>query len=252
MKYVLEIAYNGTQYHGWQIQKNAHTVQAELNKTLSTLLGSEIETTGSGRTDTGVHAEQQFVQFETTEPIDNPQKFLFQANAILPKDIYIRHLYTAKEDFSVRHDAISRSYEYRISRRKNPFLQNLCCFYFHRELNVSLMQQAADILLKHKDFQSFSKYHTDVDHFECTIHRALWEETDDLLIFHITANRFLRGMVRAIVGTLLETGLGRISIVDFEKIILARDRKAAKHAVPPEGLFLTKILYREGAIRLIM
>ncbi|MDX2189237.1 MAG: tRNA pseudouridine(38-40) synthase TruA [Bacteroidota bacterium] len=250
MKYILEISYKGTLYHGWQIQKNAHTVQAELNKAINTLLKTEIETFGSGRTDTGVHAKQQFVEFIYDDVIDS-KLFLFKLNALLPKDIYVHHIYTAESNFSVRHDAIKRSYDYHISLVKNPFKQEICCFLFQKSIDVDLMNSAAKVLLNYTDFQSFCKYHSDVDHYICTIYEAYWERENDDLIFHITANRFLRGMVRAIVGTLIEIGLRKINISDFEKIILEKDRKAAKYAVPPEGLFLTKVQYHPQALTLI-
>jgi tRNA pseudouridine38-40 synthase len=248
--YILEIAYKGTNYHGWQIQKNAHTVQEELNNAIASLLSEPVDTLGSGRTDTGVHAEQQFLQFETVIKFD-PEKFLFQVNSILPKDIFVKHIFYAYTYFNVRHNATKRSYEYRISRWKNPFLNDICFFYYPRNLNVGLMNKAAKTLTRHIDFQSFSKYKTAVEHFECTIFEAYWQEKNGLLIFHITANRFLRGMVRAIVGTLLEVGLGKIDIEKFEQIILAKDRKAAKHAAPPEGLFLTNIKYPRSMLKLL-
>jgi len=247
MIYVLEIAYKGTKYHGWQIQKNAHTVQAEINNAIAILLHQTVETLGCGRTDTGVHAEQQFVQFETTAKFI-PAKFVFQLNAILPKDIFAKKIFTASANFSVRHDAIKRSYEYRISRVKNPFLDHICSFYFQRDLDVAVMNSAAEILLRYTDFQSFCKYHTAVDNFECTICSAHWAEEHELLVFYISANRFLRGMVRAIVGTLLQVGVGKITIEDFEKIIRSKDRKAAKQAAPPEGLFLTSVEYPAGLL----
>lgn len=242
MRYLLEIAYKGTAYHGWQIQENANTIQKELNQALYIYFKSKIDTIGSGRTDTGVHCEQQFVHFDYENTIVF-NDFLHRINAILPKDIVIKNIFEVANNFNARFDATSRSYEYRISNKKNPFLTNLCCFYFKSEIDVSKMNEAAQLLLKHSDFQSFSKYKTEVNHFECTITEAVWKEENGLLVFKITANRFLRGMVRAIVGTLLEIGTGKIAASDFEKIILLKDRKYAKFAAPPEGLFLTKVTY---------
>lgn len=255
MRFVLDIAYRGTAYHGWQVQENAHTVQAELNAALQTLLQQPgLETIGSGRTDTGVHAEQQFVQFDVGEnstPNTQPAEFVYRLNAILPKDIFVKNLYSAADNFSVRHDAVSRSYEYRISRSKNPFLIGQCCYFYKRELDIEKMNSVCPVLLQHSDFQSFSKYHTDVGHYRCTIEEAVWKEENGLLVFHITANRFLRGMVRAIVGTLLNIGTRKMATEEMENILAQKDRKAAGHAAPPEGLFLTRIVYRPGALKLI-
>ncbi len=250
MIYILELSYKGTNYHGWQKQKNAHTVQDELESAISTLLQLKIDTIGSGRTDAGVHALQQFVQFDTSA-IKNPAKFIFQLNAILPHDIVVNHIYSAGDTFNVRFDAIERSYEYRITFAKNPFLSNECCFYFRPQPDIQLMNTAASILYQHTDFQSFSKYKTEVNHFNCTVSQAFWAIENDLLVFHISANRFLRGMVRAIVGTLLEVGQKKITLHDFEEIIRQKDRVFAKESVSPDGLFLTKVKYPESMIALL-
>lgn len=239
MRFFLEIAYKGTRYHGWQIQENAHSVQAEINSKLSKLFG-KVTTMGSGRTDTGVHAEQQFVQFDLEVPFT--QEHLCKLNTMLPKDIAIKNIFCVKAHASARHDPVHRTYEYRIFRTKNPFISELA-YYFSRPLNISEMNIASSSLLAHSDFQSFSKVKTSVDHFLCNIHHAQWDERGDFLVFTITGNRFLRGMVRAIVGTLIKVGLGKISAKDFESIIVAKDRKVAGQAAPPQGLFLTKIVY---------
>ncbi len=242
MRYLLEISYKGTNYHGWQIQKNALTVQQEVNRALETLVLKPVSTLGSGRTDTGVHALQQFAHFDS-DTIINLQKFIFQLNAILPKDIFIKSLTQVDSNFNARHDAKSRSYQYRISTTKNPFLEDVCCFYFQRNIDMDLLNLCAKIILQNTDFQSFSKYKTDVNHFECTIFDAIWHQQHELITFEISANRFLRGMVRALVGTMLEVGIGKLSITDFENIIKKKDRCAAKYAAPPQGLFLTKVQY---------
>jgi len=241
LRYVLDIAYKGTNYHGWQIQDNAHSVQAELQKALRIFLGKETDTMGSGRTDTGVHATQQFVQFDWEETI-NPALIVFKLNILLPKDIVVNRFFEVDGGFSVRFDAILRSYEYRIIRKKDPFLKELS-YHFFKPLDVQLMNEAAAILLRYKDYECFSKTRTSVDHFLCNITRAEWIEKEDSLIFYITANRFLRGMVRAIVGTLLNVGLNRLDLVGFENIILNKDRKQAGRSVPPEALFLVKVDY---------
>lgn len=250
MYFVLDISYKGTNYHGWQIQNNALTIQNVINSALSTLLLHGVATLGSGRTDTGVHARQQFVQFETGA-IGDYAKFVFQLNAILPKDIFVKHLYTTQEGFNVRFDAVKRTYVYQISLQKNPFLIDLCCFYFQRSVDVNLLNECSKLLLEENDYQSFSKYKTNVNHFDCNIYEAYWESVDDMLYFNITANRFLRGMVRALVGTLLEVGTKKIDINKFQEIMLARDRKAAKHAVPAQGLFLSKVDYPQGKLILL-
>ena len=239
MRFFLEIAYKGTRYHGWQIQENAHSVQQEINNNLSKLFG-EVTTMGSGRTDTGVHAEQQFIQLDLEVPFT--QEHLRKLNTMLPKDIAIKNFFGVRANASARHDPLYRSYEYRICKVKNPFAAELA-YYYSRPLDILEMNLAANMLLAHSDFQSFSKVKTSVDHFLCQIHEAYWQDTGELLVFTITGNRFLRGMVRAIVGTLLNIGLGRISAKDFEAIIIAKDRNAAGQSAPPQGLFLTRIAY---------
>lgn len=239
---MVEISYKGTNYHGWQIQKNAHTVQQEINNALEILLLQPIVSVGSGRTDTGVHAEQQFAHFDC-EKIKNLEKIIFQLNAILPKDIFAKSIIQVDANFNARHDAKTRSYQYRIATTKNPFLENLCCFYFQRNIDLLALNECAKLVLQNTDFQSFSKYKTDVSHFDCTIMEAKWQLENGLLLFDITANRFLRGMVRALVGTMLEVGIGKLSVDQFQQIIAKKDRCAAKYAALPQGLFLTKVQY---------
>jgi tRNA pseudouridine38-40 synthase len=243
MRYFIECAYKGTNYCGWQIQINANTVQSELEKALSILLKTKIDITGSSRTDTGVHAMQQMAHFEIEEEITDCINLVYRMNRVLPFDISVSKIFKVADDYHSRFEATSRKYEYRISRKKNPFQKGL--FYeFSGELNVNLMNEACQILFKHIDYQCFSKINTDVFTFNCTIEEARWEEhSDGMLVFHIKANRFLRGMVRAIVGTLLEVGSGRLSLEDFEQIILSKNRKKAGRAVPAEGLFLMEVNY---------
>lgn len=243
LRYFLEIAYKGTNYHGWQVQKNAHSVQQELNQCLERLFQQSIETVASGRTDTGVHAEQQFVHFDIEKELN--EDHLYKLNKILPWDISANGIYRVKDDANARFDAISRSYEYRISRTKNPFAQGLT-YYNGRELNLDKMRRASEVMYKYQDYESFSKVHTSVEHFLCDIMNVEWVEKKDMLIFKIEANRFLRGMVRTIVGTLLEVGLERMTVKEFEEIIKMKDRKAAGRVVPAEGLYFTKIKYPKG------
>ena len=243
MRYFIECAYRGTKYSGWQIQINALTVQEEIEKALSTLLKSKIDITGSSRTDAGVHAMQQFAHFEMEEEIQDCDNLVYRMNKLLPFEISVQNIFKVADDYHSRFEAISRKYEYRISRKKNPFQRGVS-YEFNGDLDIGLMNEACQIFFKHIDYQCFSKINTDVLTFNCTISEAHWkEEPNDLLVFHIKANRFLRGMVRAIVGTLLEVGMGKLSILDFEQIILSKDRKKAGRAVPAEGLFLMEVNY---------
>jgi len=241
MRYFLEIAYKGTDFCGFQIQENVQTVQGELNKVLSLLLKTPIETIGSGRTDTGVHCQKQFVHFDTENLIDI-ENLVYKLNKILSKSISINSLRIVKTEAHARFDALSRSYEYHIITKKSPFLNGLT-YYYPTELDIEKMNHAAFFLLQYTDFEAFSKVKTDVKTFNCTIIEAKWTQKNDRLVFQITANRFLRGMVRAIVGTLLDVGRNKISIYDFENIIKSKNRTKAGRAVPPEGLFLVDVVY---------
>ena len=246
MRYFLEIAYNGTRYNGWQIQENAHTVQAELNTALSTILRQPIETLGSSRTDTGVHCKQQFVHFDISEPIEDIERLLYRLFRLLPPDLHVSRLIPMPDQAHSRFDAISRSYEYHIMRKKSPFLENLALLYTYF-LDVELMNEAAKLLLKHTDFEAFSKVKTAVNNFSCHITEAKWVvENEEKLVFHITANRFLRSMVRTIVGTLMEIGHNGGNVSDFEQVILSRDRRKAGKSIPPHGLYLSEVRYPEG------
>jgi tRNA pseudouridine38-40 synthase len=243
MRYFIECSYQGTKYCGWQIQENANTVQAEIEKALSTLLKIPVTIMGSSRTDTGVHAVQQVAHFDIENDIQNLENLAYRLNKILPFDISIKRIYPVKDDYHCRFEATSRKYEYRISFLKNPFLRGLY-YEFNQDLNIELMNESCQKLFQYHDFECFSKIKTDVKTFNCTIMEATWEKREnDMLVFHIKANRFLRGMVRAIVGTLLEIGAGKLSVEDFEQIILSKNRKKAGRAVPAEGLFLMEVNY---------
>ncbi|OXB00296.1 tRNA pseudouridine(38-40) synthase TruA [Flavobacterium plurextorum] len=241
MRYFIQFAYNGTHYHGWQIQPNASSVQETLNKALSVLLNSPIILMGAGRTDTGVHAEEMYAHFDYDSDIDS-KTLVHKLNSYLPKDIAIFNLIKVHDDAHCRFDATKRTYEYHINTFKNPFLQDLS-WYFNQKLDVALMNEAAKILLQHTDFQCFSKVHTDVNTFDCTIFEAYWKVENNKLIFTISANRFLRNMVRAIVGTLVNIGLQKITLADLENIIASKNREKAGFSVPAHGLYLTKIYY---------
>ncbi len=243
MRYFIECSYRGTKYCGWQIQENANTVQAEIEKALSILLKKSISIIGSSRTDTGVHAVQQIAHFDIENEMLNPENLTYRLNKILPFDISIKRIFPVKDNYHCRFEATSRKYEYYISPLKNPFQRGLY-YEFNQDLDLDSMSKACKILFQHLDFECFSKIKTDVNTFNCTIMEAFWERKEnDELVFHIKANRFLRGMVRAIVGTLLEVGARKLSVDDFEQIILSRNRKKAGRAVPAEGLFLMEVNY---------
>lgn len=244
MRYFIQLAYKGTDFHGWQMQTNANSVQAELEKAFSAILRQPISIMGSGRTDTGVHAEQQFAHFEVAEPIEITGKLLHALNSMTPFGIAIQTIFPVGDDHHARFTAHSRYYQYRITRHKNPFL-TLQSYLFRPQLDVGLMNEAAALLLRHTNFKSFSKLRANVMHFNCTITRAGWTTDPDGLTFHIKANRFLWGMVRCIVGTLLEVGQGRMTVAEFEQVILAQDRAVAGRAAPASGLFLVEVGYPE-------
>lgn len=244
MRYFFEISYNGTHYNGWQSQLNATGVQSVVEGAMSKLFREKIEITGSGRTDTGVHCEQQFFHCEIEKAFDE-EVYIQKLNSFLPKDIAIHSIRKVKDSASARYDAVERSYRYEITRCKNVFLEGLA-WHFFKDVDVQTMNQAAALLIGEHDFECFSKVKTDVNHFICDIKKAEWKEADNRLIFNITANRFLRGMVRAIVGTLLDVGTGKISVRDFQSIIRSRDRKKAGANVPPYGLYLMKVKYPQS------
>lgn len=241
MRYFLNIAYKGTNYHGWQIQANAHSIQEEIQNKLSILLKEKVEIIGSGRTDTGVHATQQVAHLDSNQVLTE-YEHLYRMNALLPSDIVIKGIQKVSDDAHARFDANLRSYEYHMSKTKNPFLTDLL-YVNHNNYDMTAMNEAAMLLKQHKDFECFSKVKTEVNNFLCTISEARWVEQKNMLIFKVSANRFLRGMVRAIVGTLLEVGLQKTHLEDFRQIILSKDRKQAGRAVPPQGLFLTQVKY---------
>lgn len=241
MRYFFEISYHGARYHGWQTQKNAVGVQAIVEQSLSVLLGQPTAIVGSGRTDTGVHCRQQF--FHADLPGDTlPPDLLVRLNSFLPPDIAIHSIRPVQPDAHARYDARLRAYEYHITRVKDPIRMGLAYYYF-RPLDIGHMNEAAACLIGHHDFQSFSKVHTNVHHFLCEVKSAHWHQHETLLVFSIEANRFLRGMVRALVGTLLEVGSGRMTTPGFQQVVAGKDRSKAGMNVPAEGLFLSRVEY---------
>jgi len=243
LRYFIELAYNGKNYHGWQNQPDAITVQEVLENALSTLLREKIQVMGAGRTDAGVHAKQLFAHFDY-EPIDSKSDLIFKLNSFLPKDISIQNIFPVKEDAHARFDALERAYEYLISFQKNPFTDDFA-HLIHYKPSMDLMNEAASELLNYKDFQCFSRSNTDVKTYNCDVKEAYWKIENSQLIFTIKADRFLRNMVRAIVGTLLDVGFEKTSILQFHEILKSKDRSKAGSSAPAKGLYLTKVVYPE-------
>ncbi len=241
-RYFLELAYHGKNYHGWQRQPNAVSIQETIEKRMSLILGEEIHLTTAGRTDAGVHAIQTYAHFDLIQPLEI-ENFKKRINSFLPWDISVKNIFDVPEKAHARYDARERTYIYQIIFEKNPFLYDFA-WRFQGELDVEAMNEAAEILLGYNDFTSFSKVKTDVKHFLCDIKEAEWQKTDDKLVFKITANRFLRNMVRSIVGTLVEIGEGKRSPQEMHEIIIAKDRNAAGPSAPAKGLFLASVIYK--------
>jgi tRNA pseudouridine38-40 synthase len=240
LRYFIELSYDGSAYHGWQRQPNGVSIQSTLEDGLSKLLGETTTVLGAGRTDAGVHARQIFAHVDVKEPLE--ENFKYRLNQYLPKDIAVKELYKVHNDAHARFDATSRSYEYHLTTAKNPFLVSYA-YSLGKPLDISSMNQAAKLLLSHTDFKCFSKSKTDVKTYDCNITNAEWIRDGSDWVFHITANRFLRNMVRAIVGTLIEVGLGKLSLEGFEQVLISRSRSQAGYSVPAHGLYLTQIDY---------
>ncbi len=243
LRYFLTFSYRGTHYCGWQMQPNGIAVQQVLTDALRTVTRyPALQVVGAGRTDAGVHATKMVAHFDVEKPIDEAEKFVARLNGVLPPDIAVSGLRQVADDAHARFDATARRYEYHIIAEKNPFKTDLA-WRLPVTLDYDAMNRAAKVLLGEHDFTSFSKVHTDVKTMICTISEAHWDKRSDEWIFTIEANRFLRNMVRAIVGTLVEVGKGNYSVDDFKKIIEARNRCAAGMSVPACGLFLTEVKY---------
>ena len=241
-RYFLQLSYKGTRYFGWQRQPNAISVQEVIEKTLSTVLREEIAVVGAGRTDTGVHASFYVLHFDVTNEIEEPEKLVYHLNRFLPTDIAVQQIVKTNPEFHARFSAISRTYKYYISTVKDPFTTDTS-YQFTVPLDVEKMNEAAKTLFEYTDFTSFAKLHTDVKTNNCKIFQAEWKRENNMLVFTIKADRFLRNMVRAIVGTLIEVGKGKITVDDFRKIIETKNRGAAGTSAPPQGLFLVDIEY---------
>lgn len=241
MRYFMQLSYHGADFHGWQAQPNAISVQGELDKAISVLLGQEIHVLGCGRTDAGVHASYFVAQFDTNIIFDISH-IIFKLNRMMHIRLAVQAIWQVSHDSNVRFDALSRTYKYYISVEKDPFRSDLS-FYYTFPLDIALMNKAAEIMFEFIDFTSFSKVHTDVKTNNCTIMHAKWEQSGAELVFTIKANRFLRNMVRAIVGTLLEVGRGRMSLDKFRSVIESQNRAFAGTSAPAHGLFLINVEY---------
>ncbi|MFT7051975.1 MAG: tRNA pseudouridine38-40 synthase [Psychroserpens sp.] len=243
LRFFIELSYNGKVYHGWQNQPDAISVQEVLENTLSTILKQDIAVVGAGRTDTGVHASQMFAHFDFDKKLS--EQIVFKLNSFLPKDIAITAIFEVKADAHARFNALSRTYHYKISTSKNVFNSDFA-YALQKSLDVELMNTACEILLQYKDFQCFSKVKTDVKTYYCKLIKAQWDVVNDELVFTIRADRFLRNMVRAIVGTLINIGLGKLELEKLHDILKSKDRGEAGFSVPAHGLYLVNVEYPES------
>lgn len=244
MRYFAELSYKGTAYNGWQRQPNARSVQQTIEEALSTILREDIEIVGAGRTDTGVHAAHYVAHFDCPKPIDNPQSFVYHLNALLPEDIAFKRVYAVDSQAHARFDATQREYRYYIEPQKNPFTRQTA-WQLTVPLDIEAMNRAAAHLLEAEDFTSFAKLGSNNSSNICHIFRAEWnvEPHSGQLVFTFRANRFLRNMVRAVVGTLVDVGRGKISPEEFARIIEAKDLSQSSSSAPAAGLFLTDVVY---------
>lgn len=246
-RYFLEVMFNGAHYSGWQVQPHSPTIQGTMQEKLSTILQEEVKLIGCGRTDARVHAKQFFAHFDPVQPLD--ANFVEWANRILPRNIWVKALYEPQERIHARFDAKSRTYEYLICTNRNPFYIDLAT-YFYRDLDVGLLNDACRILYKYQDFEAFSKVNKDLKHYQCDVYNAQWEQVDDHLFkLTITANRFVRSMVRLLAATMIKVGNGKMSVEEFEEILASRDRNRTPDAAPPDGLYLSEVQYDEGMLQ---
>ncbi len=243
-RYFLKMAYDGTAYHGWQIQPNGISVQELTEKSLAIAFSGRVPITAAGRTDTGVHAREMYAHFDLDQELSDEERglILFKLNNLLPSDIAVIDIIPVHSDAHARFDALRRTYEYHILTRKNPFRERFA-WYWQGKLDMDAMNSAATLLIGRHDFESFSKLHTDVNNFFCEVTQAVWHRDDDELVFTITANRFLRNMVRAVVGTLFDIGRGRMQPGEILAVLESRDRSRAGSSVPAKGLALTEVKY---------
>lgn len=243
-RYALVLAYNGTNFHGWQVQPNAITVQQKIKEALYILLKHKICVHGAGRTDTGVHASFFVAHFDTNNEISDLNKFIRSLNGLLSNEIVIYDVVSVDKEFHSRFDAVSRTYKYVIHTNKNPFINNFS-HKFVFDLDIIRMNEASEILMEYNDFKSFEKSHSDSKTSLCDLKQAVWHEIDNGLVFTITADRFLRNMVRSIVGTMLNIGQNRTSVSQFREIIESKNRQKAGKSADARGLYLVDIQYKE-------
>ena len=236
----MDITYEGTAFNGWQSQPNGTTIQEEIEQALKLLLKKETPITGSGRTDSGVHAKQQIAHFDA-DGVDTEQ-LVYKLNSFLPKAIAVNSIVPVNPEVSARFDAKARLYHYHIHQAKDPFKSGQS-YYFTADLDLSQIRQACELIKNWQNFECFSRVHTEVNHFNCDIFEATWENDGKNHLFRIKANRFLRGMVRAIVGTLIDVGTGKTSLEGLQRILESNDRSQAGRAVPAEGLYLQEVSY---------
>ena len=239
-RYFIEVAYKGTAYSGFQVQQNANSIQAEIEKAMQVYYRKDFVLTCSSRTDAGVHALQNFFHFDADAPVADAA---YQLNAILPSDIVVKRIFPVADDAHCRFDARSREYRYYVYDSKNPFIADRA-YYFPYTLNIEMMQAAAAEIMKHHDFTSFSKRNTQVKTFDCDIMQSEWVREDDGLVYKVKANRFLRGMVKGLVGTMLQVGRGKLSIEQLTDIILSKDCSRADFSAPSHGLFLFAVEFK--------
>ncbi|UYQ93432.1 tRNA pseudouridine(38-40) synthase TruA [Chitinophaga horti] len=245
-RFFIEVTYLGAKYAGFQVQDNTITVQSEIDRALSLILRAPIVTTGSSRTDAGVHARQNFLHFDIEQPL-HPQ-LQYKLNAVLPGDIAVNGIYSVPDDYHSRFAALGRAYEYQLYTHKDPFLRDRG-YFFPYKMDIGLLDEAAAIVKEYTDFTSFSKRNTQVHSFNCRIDHSYWTKNEAGMMYHVGANRFLRGMVRGLVGTMLRVGRGKLSIDQFHAAIQAKDCTQVDFAVPPQGLSLIKVLYPDGFLR---
>jgi tRNA pseudouridine38-40 synthase len=249
MRYLLELSYVGTNYFGWQRQKNLPTIQGELDKALTIFFRQDLTTIGCGRTDTGVHAINFFAHFDININIENPNRILYNLNAILPTEIAIKNINSVQDDFHARYSAISRTYHYLIIKNKNPFFINRA-WQMSKPLNIDNIKKLLPSLIGIKDFSAFAKK-MPISNYNCNIHEIIVKEHKDFIIFSITANRFLRQMVRSIVGVLTSIGLGDIDEKTFNDLLIKKDKNKIKLIAPPQGLYLTHVCYPENLTHIV-
>ncbi len=248
MRYFIELSYKGTNYHGWQVQNNALSVQGELQGALSAILRQDITVTGAGRTDTGVHALYYVAHFDIGSPVDDAKGLCYHLNALLSRDIAVKSIFKVKDDAHARFSAIEREYKYFIRSDKDPFSREMSWQYYV-SLDVNAMNEAADWLLRFDDFTSFAKLDSANKTNICNVVYVKWERDGECLVFTIRADRFLRNMVRAIVGTLVDVGRGRITPAQFGQLIAAKDLSLSGTSAPAQGLFLSNVVYPEGIVK---